>query len=166
MPRNKDSRLSLARKICNSTTAQVICLVSAIIGLRDLAPFLHHQQDGAKNAVSATVPVTLLSGPSATPTALTTARSPVQTSSGAQSPNVNGVQQDVQIQYGTAGAGTPDGSSVNKQPGTSARSGSASSTIQSSRGAQSPNIANVRGSVDIRYGAATPGSEKKLPEAQ
>jgi hypothetical protein len=164
MPRIKDSRLSLVSKVCDSPTGKAIGLVSAIIGiLLYLGSFLHHHQDGVKDVVSVTVPVTLLAGPSTTSTP---SHSPVQTSFGAQSPNVNDVQRDVQIQYGAADAGIPDGSSANKQPATSARSGSASSTIQTSRGAQSPNIANVRGSVDIRYGAATPGSEKTLPEAQ
>jgi hypothetical protein len=167
MPRNKDSRLSLVSKVCDSPTAKVIGLASGVIGiLLFLGSFLHHQQDGAKNAASLTVPVALLAGPSITPMPRPKPRSVVQSSSGSQSPNISGVQHDVQIQYGGADVGAPDGLSANKQAATSPRAGSASSTIQTSRGAQSPNIANVRGSVDIRYGAAAPGSEKKLPEAQ
>jgi hypothetical protein len=167
MPRNRNSRLSLVSRVCDSPTGKAIGLISAIIGiLVFLGALLHQHQDGAKNAVSVTVPITLLAGPNTTPTPLPTPRSPVQTSSGAQSPNLSAVQHDVRIQYSPGDVGTPDGSSANKRPATFAPSGFASSTTQTSRGAQSPNIANVRGSVDIRYGAATPGSEKKSPEEQ
>jgi len=92
--------------------------------------------------------------------ALPARRSTIQSSSGAQSPNVNGVLHTVHIQYGSTAVEMPEGSTKNSSPVVPALSEPAGSTIQISHGAQSPNVSGVGGDVDIRYGPPSASAEK------
>lgn len=135
MARNKGSYRSFLYKVCDSSLAKTVCLVSAVVTLLGLGS-IHHKQ------------------PAVT----------IQSSSGAQSPNVSGVQHDVQIRYASTAVGMPEGSPQHTSPVAPTFSARAGSTIQISHGAQSPNIDSVGGNVDIRYGPSTAASEQKLAE--
>jgi hypothetical protein len=157
MPRNRGSNRSLLCKVCDSTAAKLIGLAAAIVSLS--SP--HKQPPGVKEAGLVVLPVAVWSGTNATPTHRPTRRSTVQSSSGAQSPNVSGVQHDVKIQYEQSAVVATEGSPQNASPSSPTSSARPGSTIQNSRGAQSPNVSGIGGSVDIRYGS-TP-SEKESP---
>ena len=159
---------SFFRKICDSTTARVIGLVSGVSGvgrltlsilmLLGLGSFNHPA--GIKVGVHASVP-----RPPAGSTTAPLTRSPdftVQSSLGSQSPNVNRVQRDVEIQYGSA-SDVPKELSKQTSPVARAFFAPTNSTIQTSVGVQSPNVNGVAGNVDLRYAypaAALPGVTK------
>jgi hypothetical protein len=76
---------------------------------------------------------------------------------------VSGVQHDVKIQYEQPAVGATEDLPQNASPSSPASSARPGSTIQTSRGVQSPNVSGVAGTVDIRYGSI-PQNEKKLPQ--
>lgn len=164
MPRNTSSNKSFLQKVCDSSAAKTISLVSAIIGLGLGSMF--HKQPAGKVKEAAPAVSTAAGGSGATPLPRSTPRSTVQSSSGVQSPNVSGVQHGVQIQYASAAIPAPESAPERTSPVAPASSVPNGSTIQTSHGAQSPNVSGVRGNVDIRYGAATAASEEKLPETK
>jgi hypothetical protein len=78
-----------------------------------------------------------------------TGKTAAQSSSGAQSPNLNGVQGNVDIHYGTspkASASQP-ATTLPLKPKVNPNGG----VVQSSSGAQSPNISNVGGDLKLNY---------------
>lgn len=167
MPRNTGSNGSFVQKVCESSPAKTIGLVSAVIGLLlGLGSILHKQQPAGTIKEAAPAVFAAAGGSGTTPLPRSTPRSTVQSSYGVQSPNVSGVQHGVQIQYASAALPMPEGSPEHRLPVVPASSAPTGSTIQISHGAQSPNVSGVRGNVDIRYGAATAASEEKLPETK
>lgn len=157
MSRNAGSRKSLLQRTCDSSAAKLLCLISAIIGLFPLGSVpqehLGGNIEGLVPKVSAPIKSTIPSLP--TPTHPTS----TQSSFGAQSPNVSGVQHSVRIQYIAPAVGLSEGSAEQAPLAPPASSGRMHSTIQTSHGPQSPNVSDVRGSIDIRYGSATVASQ-------
>jgi len=157
--------MSFLQRVCDSSPAKTVGLVSAVIGLFSLGSILHKQPAGLIKETAPAV-FTAPGGSGTTPLPRSTPRSTVQSSYGAQSPNVSGVQHGVQIQYASTAVPMPEGSPEHTSPVAPASSAPTGSTVQISHGAQSPNVSGVRGNVDIRYGAATAASEEKLPETK
>jgi len=111
-------------KVWGSTAATVIFVISAVVSIDS---GLHKPTIKPSVAVSA-------SGSAA-----------AQSSSGSQSPNLNGGQRNV-ILYGS--------SLVNGVPSPALPSRAV--TRQSSSGSQSPNISGISGNVEIQYGSPSP----------
>lgn len=149
------------QRLCESPAAKALMLVSAALGvpaavisLLGVGALLHPPS----NATNAAVPG--VGGRAITPLSHPTGPATVQSSSGAQSPNVRSVQHDVKIQYGRAPSGATDDPTEKRFPIAPAPAGS---TVQSSHGAQSPNVSGVGGNVDIQYGSPTAASTRRPP---
>jgi hypothetical protein len=145
---------SFVRRLYDSTLAKIIFLISAIVTLASLVPMLNDPPVG----ISGAAPTIDRSSAGPLPA---TRRAAVQTSSGVQSPNVNGVQHDVRIQYRSTAVRMPDHSS---EKTVRVRPDRTPSVIQTSYGAQSPNVNGVGGNVDIRFGYPAAESTKKSQE--
>jgi hypothetical protein len=164
MSRSARFKKSLLQRVCDSSAAKLLCLISAIFGLLPLGSVPHEQVgtniEGLAPKVSAPIKSIIASLPGPTLPAST------QSSFGAQSPNVNGVQHSVRIRYIMPGMGVSEGSTEQAPAASPVLSGRTHSTIQTSHGPQSPNVSDVRGSVDIRYGSATVASEGQSSETK
>jgi hypothetical protein len=165
MSRNKSSNKSFLQKFCDSSAAKTIGLVSAIVGLLPLGSIPYNQATVTiKQAAPA--PLEIASRPGIPLLPRPTSRSTAQSSFGAQSPNVSGVQLDVQMQYAFTTADTPQGSPQHAAFVFPAPSAQTDSTVQVSYGEQSPNVSGVRGSVDVRYGPTTAKGQEKPMEVK
>lgn len=159
MSRNPGSKKSLLQRVCDSTAARTLGLVSAVVGLLPLGSIPYER---AAVTVNGWAPAAHGSGTAPLPPA---ARRPTfQLSSGAQSPNVSGVRHGVHILYAST-VGVPEGSPGHTSLVAPSNSVPAGSNVQVSQGAQSPNVSGVRGNVDIRYGSLAAVGPEKLPEA-
>lgn len=193
MPSKRGSNKSALHRICDSSPAKAVCLVSSVLGiLALLLGTIFHKQPAQTVKVAAPAKVTastaaVSSGTTPLPstTRRTTAQSSAlrksrenpsvvvpssttglvtQTSYGAQSPNVAEVAGTVDIQYGPTTVRRAEKLPENTSPMVPASSAAPSgSIIQISHGAQSPNVRGVGADVDIRYGPPAPASQEKLP---
>ena len=167
---------SFVTRICDSRLARIAGLVSDLLGISKwlvlvlgivLLPRPHKQPVVAGRTAAAPSRPAVPAGTSVVTTksgvAPTMPPTVFQTSHGAQSPNVSGVQHDVHIQYYSSAPAAPEGESV-MAPVFPTRG---VATIQISQGTQSPNVSTVSGNVDIRYDSPVPGrSDKPAGEKQ
>lgn len=152
------------QKLCNSPIAQLVCLASGVVTLLLFPSALVHEL--TVEPIRATAPATVAvleksGGPRvARPARSATAQSSVRI----ESPNVSHIRHDVKIQYDSIPAGMSEGSRVNASPDGSTSSAPVASTIRTYR-VQSPDVTDIGGSVDIRYGSPTSAGTDKSPES-
>jgi len=163
----KVDRTSLVDRVYDSRGARVLFLVSAVVGIVSVAPMRHKLPAGpAKDAAQLTTRPSdrpqRSGGTVAVVRRRETARPTlIQISRVAQSPNVNDVKHNVNIEYAPAAMTTLPGSDRKPSATSASPSAPGPSTAQLSYGAQSPNVSGVGGSVDIRYGASAAGDSGK-----
>jgi hypothetical protein len=155
MPRNSKKAVSQIKRLLDSPTVRVIGFVSSIVTIATLCRYANPIRDAAHAPL-------VVARERTAPLPPPTSRSVVQSSTGAQSPNVRGVQRDVKIQYDSNVEAMPEGLAKRTLPAPASPISPTRSTIQTSHGAQSPNVNDVRGNVEIRYGSPPAGSTEKF----
>jgi len=165
---------SFLHKMCDSVPIKILGVVSAVISITVVVSnSINKHQPRDKSASVESRMLALTPPPSTSSRALPSdsirphsGRSTTQISHGPQSQNVSGVRGKVNIQYASPTAGRAERATegtpapVVPEPPTSGEV-----VTQISHGAQSQNVSDIRGNVDIQFGSSpTAGSAEKLTE--